>query len=48
MVNIEGLTINKIDINNDFVLEILAQAHITIINNDALRAVEAKVMEMLE
>lgn len=48
MVNIEGLTINKIDINNDFVLEVLAQAHITIINNDVLRAVEYRIMEMLE
>lgn len=48
MVNIEGLTINKIDINNDFVLEVLAQAHITIIDDDMLRAVEIKVMEMLE
>lgn len=48
MVNIEGLTINKIDISDDFVLEVLAQAHITIINDDVLRAVELKVMEMLQ
>lgn len=48
MVNIEGLTINKIDINDDFALEVLAQAHVTIINNDMLRAVELKVMEMLQ
>ena len=48
MVNIEGLTINKININDDFVLEALAQAHITIINDDVLRAVEQRMMEMLE
>lgn len=48
MVNIEGLTINKININDDFVLEALAQAHITIINDDMLRAVEQRMMEMLE
>lgn len=48
MVNIEGLTIKKIDINNDFALEALTQAHVTIINDDVLRAVELKVMEMLE
>lgn len=48
MVNIEGLTINKIDINDDFALEVLAQAHITIINNEVLRAVELKIMEMLQ
>lgn len=48
MVNIEGLTINKININDDFVLEALAQAHITIINDDVLRTVELRVMEMLE
>ena len=48
MVNIEGLTINKININDDFVLEALAQAHITIINDDVLRLIELRVMEMLE
>lgn len=48
MVSIEGLTINKIDINDDFALEILAQAHVTIINDEALRAVELKVMEILQ
>lgn len=48
MVNIEGLTINKINISDDFTLEVLAQAHITIINDEVLRAVEVRMMEMLE
>ena len=48
MVNIEGLTINNINISDDFALEVLAQAHITIINDEVLRAVELRIMEMLE
>lgn len=48
MVNIEGLTINKIEINDDFALEVLAQANVTIINDDMLRAVELRIMEMLQ
>lgn len=45
MVNIEGLTINN---NDELMLEALAQAHVTIIDDDMLRAVELKIMEMLE
>lgn len=45
MVNIEGLTIKN---NYEFMLEALAQAHVTIIDDDVLRDVEMKVMEMLE
>lgn len=45
MVNIEGLTINN---DYEFMLEALAQAHVTIINDDVLRAVEQRMMEMLE
>lgn len=47
MVNIEGLTINNFNLN-EFVLEVLAQAHVTIIDDDVLRAVEQRMMEMLE